>query len=625
MNKCYYRITWENYPSDKTPLNELNLNKIDVASDEMDNRIISLDTTKFDKSEAQLLVRYIEYDEDTGIFNITHYNGASYTIDTLLEKLAINFDYDYQTQRLIIELSDGTVKYVDLSALLTQYEFLDSETIAFQIQSGGEIKAIVKDGSIEEKHLRPDYLSEIKIEAEKSNQSSILAKTSELNSSNNAKLSESWAVGGTGTREGEDEDNAKEYARRAKESADVASSIITETFVLQSEKGIPGGIPTLDKFGKIPYEQIPDMEGAVLGVKGNVEENYRTGYVSLTPYDIGTLSKNEMESLVKIETDSLKVDVIGLQEEVVKKQSKIIGAASTITSNNLTALRALISNSNGKVAESNTTLTELEYLHGVTGAVQTQLNNKLSLSGGTVSGTFNALNVSVGRNGYLRFYDSGNSYGSIKQYGPQQMVIRSSSEDGQGIYYGVRDNVWSLSPDRGMDNGQSLYLGSPNYKYHTIFAGSGTINTSDRNLKENIQYLTDDDIYIQLFMKLLPCSFTYKNKDENDSHDRTHIGFIAQDVEQAMEELGLTSLDFAGFCKDQKICTRIVTETITDELTNEEKKVEKIIEEVIDGEYIYSLRYQEFIAIITKALQQSFKKIDELDCRLSQFENKVKY
>ena len=144
MNKCYYRIVWENYPSDKTPLNEQNLNKIDIAAEEMDNRIISLDSTKFDKAEAQLLVKYIEYDEDTGIFKITHYNGASYTIDTLLEKLAVNFDYDYQTQRLIIELSDGTVKYVDLSALITQYEFLDSDTVSFALSADGKIAAKVK-------------------------------------------------------------------------------------------------------------------------------------------------------------------------------------------------------------------------------------------------------------------------------------------------------------------------------------------------------------------------------------------------------------------------------------------------------------------------------------------------
>lgn len=58
------------------------------------------------------------------------------------------------------------------------------------------------------------------------------------------------------------------------------------------------------------------------------------------------------------------------------KQATITGAATTITGSNLTASRALVSNSSGKVAVSNTTSTELGYVHGVTSAIQTQINAK---------------------------------------------------------------------------------------------------------------------------------------------------------------------------------------------------------------------------------------------------------
>ena len=63
--------------------------------------------------------------------------------------------------------------------------------------------------------------------------------------------------------------------------------------------------------------------------------------------------------------------------------SKIAGAASTITTSNLTASRALISNSSGKVAVSSVTSTELGYLAGVTSNIQTQLNGKAATSHGT--------------------------------------------------------------------------------------------------------------------------------------------------------------------------------------------------------------------------------------------------
>jgi len=58
------------------------------------------------------------------------------------------------------------------------------------------------------------------------------------------------------------------------------------------------------------------------------------------------------------------------------KQNAITGAATTITNDNLTSNRAIISNGSGKVAVSNTTSTELGYVHGVTSSIQTQLNSK---------------------------------------------------------------------------------------------------------------------------------------------------------------------------------------------------------------------------------------------------------
>lgn len=64
------------------------------------------------------------------------------------------------------------------------------------------------------------------------------------------------------------------------------------------------------------------------------------------------------------------------------KQNTVTGGASTITSSNLTASRALASNSSGKVAVSSVTATELGYLSGVTSAIQTQLNNRLTASAG---------------------------------------------------------------------------------------------------------------------------------------------------------------------------------------------------------------------------------------------------
>ena len=131
--------------------------------------------------------------------------------------------------------------------------------------------------------------------------------------------------------------------------------------------------------------------------------NKKTGAVVLTQDDVGdgttyVRTHNDFTDVLKtqintnkdniamaegdidgLQTDvgTLKTNVTSLQTALTSKQDVIVGAASTITDNNLVADRALISNSSGKVAVSNVTSTELGYLDGVTSNVQTQLNKKL--------------------------------------------------------------------------------------------------------------------------------------------------------------------------------------------------------------------------------------------------------
>ena len=131
--------------------------------------------------------------------------------------------------------------------------------------------------------------------------------------------------------------------------------------------------------------------------------NTKTGAVVLTQDDIGdgttyVRTHNDFTDALKtqintnkdniamaegdidgLQTDvgTLKTNVGNIQTALTSKQDTVVGGASTITEDNLTASRALVSNSSGKVAVSNVTSTELGYLDGVTSNVQTQLNKKL--------------------------------------------------------------------------------------------------------------------------------------------------------------------------------------------------------------------------------------------------------
>lgn len=131
--------------------------------------------------------------------------------------------------------------------------------------------------------------------------------------------------------------------------------------------------------------------------------NTKTGAVVLTQDDVGdgttyVRTHNDFTDVLKaqintnednitmldgdvegLQTDvgTLKTNVTSLQTALTSKQDVIVGAASTITEDNLATDRALVSNSSGKVAVSNVTSTELGYLDGVTSNIQTQLDKKL--------------------------------------------------------------------------------------------------------------------------------------------------------------------------------------------------------------------------------------------------------
>lgn len=178
MQKIYSRINWENLPSEKTAVNESNLNKMDLAVDNLDDRVVAMDASKVDLTKANELVKEILWDESNGTLTVVKMNGSKAVIDTKLEKLAVNFKYDPESQQLVITLDDGTAQNVDLSALITQYEFLEGDEIAFEVTSDGKVKPMIKGGSITEDKLQPNFLADIKVESAKAVASAKSAKDS---------------------------------------------------------------------------------------------------------------------------------------------------------------------------------------------------------------------------------------------------------------------------------------------------------------------------------------------------------------------------------------------------------------------------------------------------------------
>ena len=75
LKKLYGRINWENSPSENTAVNETNLNRMDAALNELDNRVIEQESLKADKESLNNLITDWKLDEETGIITITKFNG----------------------------------------------------------------------------------------------------------------------------------------------------------------------------------------------------------------------------------------------------------------------------------------------------------------------------------------------------------------------------------------------------------------------------------------------------------------------------------------------------------------------------------------------------------------------
>lgn len=120
-----------------------------------------------------------------------------------------------------------------------------------------------------------------------------------------------------------------------------------------------------------------------------------------------------------------------------------------------------------------------------------------------------------------------------------------------------------------------------------IVASTDVETSSDKRLKNNIS--SDLDRYVPFFMRLQPSVYRFNSGRSG----RFHTGFIAQEVEDALRDSGLSTQDFAGLVK----CSGL------------DDAHSKYADE-------YSLRYAEFISLNTYMIQRLYRRIDELEQKL---------
>ncbi|WP_148401767.1 hypothetical protein [Clostridium sp. Marseille-P299] len=322
METVYVRINWQNQPSTATALGAKNLNKIDLALSIVDGRVVSLDTTKLDKSTANGLVQDISVDNN-GVFTIKKLDGTTTKYDTKLEKIAVNFSYDKTTQQIVITLDDGTKQYIDLSSLITEYEFSDSSTIGFTV-TNGKVSASVKNGSIKESHLQPNYLADIKVQAQN-------AQNSANASADSASTSKRYAVGIDATTE---KDSAKYFMEQAKQYRDEAKDI--------SNIGIASG-------------------SAIGLVKGNGNVEVQTdGAMWADAYKDKGTSTGEFINFAKSDNALAQVNIKGKSTQARTEKGKNLLPSTTNSATTLNGIK-FTPNADGTITLNGTATTDFNY------------------------------------------------------------------------------------------------------------------------------------------------------------------------------------------------------------------------------------------------------------------------
>lgn len=187
----------------------------------------------------------------------------------------------------------------------------------------------------------------------------------------------------------------------------------------------------------------------------------------------------------------------------------------------------------------------------------------------------------------------------------RQCIMASTAHYLQGI--GLSDYVRISDNGNLIPSSSSVYCGTNPNPFAGGYSSGGWKTTSDGRKKKDFRKLLEDDRFERFFELLQPMEYRLIENDE-----KMHIGFVAQDVEQAMTDCGISENEFYGL--EHAVFSE------KDFESNEEW--EKFLEQNGGANDMYTLCYQEFIALNTAMIQKLQNRCNDFERRLSALERK---
>ena len=201
--------------------------------------------------------------------------------------------------------------------------------------------------------------------------------------------------------------------------------------------------------------------------------------------------------------------------------------------------------------------------------------------------------------------DSAHS-GNTQVNAPNGSVYLKCKNDKLLQWYYYTDSSAGTKTIFAPSNNAEAKLGSSSYRWYKLYASTACSTSSDEREKSDIMSIDDypvtysrdgsGNVFEKLFDKLSPKTYTLNVENSGE----LHIGFIAQDIANSLEELGLSTDDVALIDHNSWV----------DEETGEEKDR-------------YGLTYEEFIALNTYMIQKQKAKIEEQQTQINSLEERV--
>ncbi len=321
-------------------------------------------------------------------------------------------------------------------------------------------------------------------------------------------------------------------------------------------------------------------------------------------------------------------------------QFLLVNKASTPSTNTVTlalgSYSLLGSSDTSIVLNSNSVYVYLVYI-GSDKFIRITHNTDVLEQDNTWTGTNDFSSLTLGANGTTSGLEIGNSSSGAGlafldlHYGigsSQDYNVRLLNNTNEGFLFSTATkNIFSIDNSNFGFNVNSIPVADNTYssgasgkRWTEIWAANGTINTSDRNKKENIE---ETKLGLNFVLALKPVSWKWKNEpskqverinykkvyDEKGNfktleqeilidvipekvYKRLHHGFVNQDIEDLLKEKNISTNDFSGFVLDKETGVR-------------------------------ALRYDSFIAPMVKAIQEQQKMIQELKLEIEKLKNNV--